>query len=52
VISAGEDNRYGHPAPAALERLRKAGADIYSTIDSGAVTVDTDGAGIRVSTYK
>ncbi len=52
VISAGEGNRYGHPAPAALERLRQAGADIYSTIDSGAVTVDTDGSRIRVSTYK
>ncbi len=52
VISAGEGNRYGHPAPAALERLRNMGADIYSTIERGAVTTVTDGEKITVSTYK
>lgn len=52
VISAGAGNRYGHPAPAALERLQNIGADIYSTIERGAVSVTTDGDKITVSTYK
>lgn len=31
VISAGENNRYGHPAQAVLDRLSKYGCEVYRT---------------------
>lgn len=37
LISAGKDNRYGHPDPEVLNRLKSRGIIIYSTADSGAV---------------
>lgn len=52
VISAGKKNRYGHPAKEVLDRLKKAGSQIYSTIENGAVTVHSDGKKTTVSTYK
>lgn len=52
VISAGRKNRYGHPAPETIQRLKRAGANIYCTMDSGAVTLETDGEKMAVSTYK
>lgn len=51
VISCAERNFYGHPAPETIERLEAAGAGIYYTMRQGAVTVWTDGSGIRVRTY-
>ena len=39
VISVGENNTYGHPAPETLERLAAWGADIYRTDRLGAVTI-------------
>lgn len=39
VISVGENNTYGHPAPETLERLVAWGADIYRTDRLGAVTI-------------
>lgn len=52
VISAGEGNRYGHPAPETLERLRRNGAKIYCTMDSGAVTVKVREGKWNISTFK
>ncbi|WP_234423955.1 ComEC/Rec2 family competence protein [Intrasporangium calvum] len=45
VISVGEDNDYGHPAPALLSALASRGFAVYRTDLSGdvAVTVDADG---------
>ena len=43
VISVGADNRYGHPAPAALARLSSAGAAVWRTDRGGTVTIGTDG---------
>ena len=37
VISCGKDNRYGHPAPETLERLKVQNMKIYTTMDKGAV---------------
>ncbi len=51
VISAGKGNRYGHPSPELLKRLKKSGTRILRTDESGAVTVDTDGRKFRVATY-
>ncbi len=52
VISAGKRNRYGHPAKETIARLQKTGAKIYSTIDSGAVTVSTDGREVEVTSFR
>ena len=43
VISAGENNRYGHPARETLERLAAVGAEIYRTDLQGTVTVRAGG---------
>ncbi len=43
VISCSENNRYGHPAPEAVERLKETGAEIFFTMKSGAVTIVSDG---------
>jgi competence protein ComEC len=51
IISAGEENPYGHPSPELLERLRGSGARILRTDEEGAVRVVTDGRGIRVSCF-
>jgi competence protein ComEC len=52
VISAGAGNEYGHPAPVTVERLERAGATVYRTDLDGDVTVETDGASIRVRTSR
>ncbi|MGG3915574.1 DNA internalization-related competence protein ComEC/Rec2 [Rossellomorea vietnamensis] len=38
VISAGETNRFGHPHPEVVERLKERGLTIYSTAVNGAIT--------------
>ena len=52
VLSYGEGNTYGHPAPEALERLEQVGTEIWRTADSGAVNVWTDGKRMRIKGYK
>ncbi|MCI8407673.1 MAG: MBL fold metallo-hydrolase [Lachnospiraceae bacterium] len=52
IISAGEDNRYGHPHSEALERLEAVGAKIFCTINCGAIELQTDGKKFRVSSFK
>lgn len=42
AISAGKNNRYGHPHKEALERLSKTGARVYCTENAGAITVTYD----------
>ena len=39
IISAGANNRYGHPAPEVLARLKNAGSTVYRTDQQGAVTL-------------
>lgn len=39
LISAGEDNSYGHPAQETLDRIRKTGAQVYRTDQCGSITV-------------
>jgi competence protein ComEC len=39
VISVGADNSYGHPAPAALERLEAVGCEIWRTDLHGTITI-------------
>ena len=51
IISAGEDNRYGHPHGELLERLKEQGCRIYQTTESGAVTVEVRNGKIRVEEF-
>ena len=39
IISVGRHNTFGHPAPATLETLGAAGAEIYRTDQCGATTI-------------
>lgn len=48
VISVGEDNDYGHPAPETIQRLRQAGAEIYRTDESGTIIATSDGKAIEM----
>lgn len=52
VISAGEGNSYGHPAPEVLERLKKEGTRIYETQTGGAIIVEIDKQEMRVREYR
>ncbi len=51
VISAGKDNRYGHPHEELIERLEKQGGRIYRTAKSGAVTMQVRRGRIRVEEF-
>ena len=48
IFSAGRDNRFGHPAPQVVARYRERGAAMFSTAESGAIFVDTDGTSVSV----
>jgi competence protein ComEC len=52
IISAGEENPYGHPSPVLLERLKQSGTRIYRTDKDGAVQVLTDGHTLEVSCFE
>lgn len=43
VVSAGKNNRYGHPAGEVIDRVRAVGANIVSTIDHGTISFLTNG---------
>ncbi len=52
MISAGEGNEYGHPAPETLATLAAhAGTTVYRTDTQGDIEVETDGAAYRVKTH-
>lgn len=51
LISAGVDNRYGHPHTETLERLGEAGSRVYSTQENGMLTVWTDGENMELRGY-
>ena len=43
IVSVGEGNPWGHPAPKVLERLRLRGVRVFRTDRDGAVQVLSDG---------
>jgi competence protein ComEC len=51
IVSAGRGNRFGHPAPDVIARLERAGARVYRTDRQGALTIDTDGRTVTITTY-
>ena len=48
LISAGRDNRYGHPHQETLDRLDRAGCSVWQTAQRGAVTIVTDGRTVSI----
>lgn len=48
IISVGEDNPYGHPAPETLERLDRAGVEVHRTDQEGTVTVVVQGEDVGI----
>ena len=48
LISCGEDNSYGHPEQAVLDRLEAVGAEIYRTDRNGTIRVVCDGETIAM----
>jgi competence protein ComEC len=51
VVSAGEANPFGHPAPGTVEHYAQAGVRFLRTDHDGAVTALTDGRGLTVTTF-
>lgn len=51
LISAGEDNPYGHPGKQLLKRLEKYDIKSFCTKDGGAVSVSTDGSKMYVRKF-
>ena len=51
MISAGKDNRYGHPHDELMERLKRQGCHIYQTPEGGAVTMRVRDGRIRVEEF-
>ncbi len=46
IVSAGVDNRFGHPAPEMLERATAVGAVVLRTDELGTISVTTNGVGM------
>ena len=51
IISAGEQNPYGHPSPELLQRLRASGMRVLRTDQDGAIQVVTDGRSLAVNCF-
>ena len=49
VLSYGKDNSYGHPHSEVVQRLNAVGSKIYSTAQSGDITITTNGTTHSVS---
>ena len=52
VVTVGEDNDYGHPAPSVLTALESAGARVLRTDTDGSVAVVAGEAGVSVLTTR
>jgi len=52
IISAGKDNKYGHPHKETLDRLAELGIPYLSTIDRGAIMFESDGKTISLENGK
>ncbi len=52
IISVGYRNRYGHPSPETLDKLKKLNVRIWRTDQNGSVKILTDGKSYRVESQK
>lgn len=51
VLSYGRGNSYGHPSPEVVKRLKETGTRIWSTEQSGAIHITTNGKKMKVSGF-
>jgi competence protein ComEC len=51
IVSAGIDNMYGHPSKETINRVKLINSKIFSTIENGAITIETNGKNIKISTH-
>ncbi|MCR5144460.1 MAG: ComEC/Rec2 family competence protein [Lachnospiraceae bacterium] len=51
IISAGENNRYGHPSPETIERMDELDLTHYCTIDCGQIKVALDDGVVVVERF-
>jgi beta-lactamase superfamily II metal-dependent hydrolase len=51
IVSAGEENPYGHRHPELLRRLEGSGSRVLRTDQDGAVQILTDGHTLRASCF-
>jgi competence protein ComEC len=49
IISVGRHNLFGHPAPGTIDTLVRAGARVYRTDENAAVTIESDGNSLAVT---
>jgi len=49
VVSAGQGNLFGHPAPIVIGRLSQRDIDVFRTDRDGAIVIETDGRVARVA---
>ncbi len=52
LISAGTENRYGHPHKETIERLHSVESKVMTTIDNGAIMLEICESKMRVSGWK
>ena len=52
IVSAGKDNKYGHPSVETLERVAKVGSIVLSTIEKGDITFQIKLDSLEVVTSK
>lgn len=52
VVSTGEGNRFGFPAPAVVRRLHGVSARVWNTAEHGAVRVVSDGSEVTVRAFR
>ncbi|MDV2685182.1 MBL fold metallo-hydrolase [Alkalihalophilus lindianensis] len=50
IVSAGENNQYGHPHDEVIARVTNAGAEIYATYKHGTIIIESDGQSLNVLT--
>lgn len=51
ILSAGKNNRYGHPHPELLKRIKDRGISLWRTDEAGAISLKSDGESWSISTY-
>lgn len=51
LISAGRENRYGHPHAETIEKLESCGSRIYNTQSGGAILLSTDGKKMEMKNF-
>ena len=51
LISAGENNRYGHPNQETLTNLEEMKCEIYNTMECGEVKIKVNQKGLVVHRY-